>query len=75
MATIQDVDVRISDVGSGVNPEAIATVTIGPETVKYKLSGTADFNLTPAQVNTLQNAIDRLRTNAVAKVKADFVIP
>lgn len=76
MATITGTKVSVSDDGQGVNPEVIATVTLGSgQTVMVKMTGQVECNLTNAQMNALQNAATVVKNRAEIAVKANFLIP
>jgi hypothetical protein len=75
-AAITSSIVTISDQGSGVRPEVVLVVTLGTgETIRTVLSGDAAIGLTPVQMTALQNAVDAVRTKAVAKTKTNLALP
>lgn len=74
MALITETRVEVFDTGSGVSVNCLITISIGQETLTHKLV-IGDLGLTVPQTTQLQNALDLLRARAIAKTKADLVIP
>ena len=75
MAAIAETRISVRDVGAGVIIEALVQVQVAPtEQIPHKITQ-ADLGLTPAQVASLQAAVNAIRNRAINVTKVDFTIP
>jgi hypothetical protein len=74
MATISQVDVRVSDIGQGLNVEVRVSVKVKGQ-IALTILTLPDLNLTSAQEAQLSTSMELLRASAIVAVRTEFAVP